>query len=173
MAKVSFTAITPIKSKDDITTKIGDKEIIVKAYLPIKDKADLVTYIIQSSFDTNGLFSPVRQAIYTTIGLLRWYTNINFTDTMMINVEKTYDAIILNGLEKVLEEIPEDEYLIINDMIDDAVVETKDYLRSFAGQVNSARSDYDETNFDLNKIAEVLQDPKQIGLVKDIMEKMG
>lgn len=173
MAKISFTSITPIKSKDDIAVKFGDKEIIVKTYLPIKDKADLTTYIIQSSFDTNGLFSPVRQAIYTTIGMLRWYTNINFTETMMVNVEKTYDAIILNKLDELLENIPEEELNAIYDMIDDAVVETKDYLRSFAGQLSSAKSDYDETEFDLTKMSEFLQDPNQLGLLKNVMEKMG
>ena len=173
MAKVSFTALTPIKSVEDKIVTFGDKEIVVKQYLSIKDKADLVTYIIQSSFDNNGLFSPVRQEIYMMIGMLRWYTNINFTDTMMINVEKTFDAIILNKLDEILEYVPEDELNIMEDMIEDAVEETKDHLRSFAGQMSMARQDYDNTNFDLEKIAETLQDPNQIGLVKEIMEKMG
>ena len=173
MAKISFTSITPIKSIEDKIVKFEDKDVVVKQYLPIKDKADLVTYVIQSAFDENGLFSPVRQEIYVTIGLLRWYTNINFTDNMMINVEKTYDSIVLNHVNNLLDEINEDEYNCIIDMIDDAVIETKDYLRSFAGQLRSARQDYDETNFDMEKIAETLQDPKQIGLVKEIMEKMG
>jgi hypothetical protein len=46
MAKVSFTSITPIKSRDDITVTLGNKEIIVKSYLPVKEKAELVDYII-------------------------------------------------------------------------------------------------------------------------------
>jgi len=173
MAKVSFTSLTPIKSVEDKIVKFEDKDIIVKQYLPIKDKADLVTYVIQSAFDENGLFSPVRQEIYSTIGLLRWYTNINFTDTMLINIEKTYDAIALNHVDHVLTDINEDEYNCIMNMIDDAVVETKDYLRSFAGQLRAVQQDYNETNFDMEKIAATLQDPKQIGLVKEIMEKMG
>ncbi len=173
MAKVSFTSITPIKSKDDIVVKFGDKDIVIKQYLPVKDKADLITYIIQSAFDENGLFSPVRQDIYTTIGLLKWYTNISFTENMMINVEKTYDSIIINNLDQLLENIDSDEYVTITNMIDDAVIETKDYLRSFAGQIRSSRESYDMTNIDVEKITEALQDPTQIGLVKDIMEKMG
>ncbi len=173
MAKISFTSITPIKSIEDKVVKFEDKDIIVKQYLPIKDKADLVTYIIQSAFDNNGLFSPVRQEIYVTIGLLRWYTNINFTDSMLINIEKTYDAIVLNHLNSILLNIDSDEYNNIINMINDAVLETKDYLRSFAGQIRSTKQDYESTNFDMEKIMETLQDPKQIGLVKEIMEKMG
>lgn len=173
MAKVSFTSLTPIKSIEDKVVKFNDKEIVVKQYLPIKDKADLVTYIIQSAFDDNGLFSPVRQRIYETVGKLRWYTNINFTDTMNTNIEKTYDSIILNQLKRILDEIPEDEHIEICDMIDEAVTETKDYLRSFAGQLRATTNDYEATNFNLDKIAETLQDPEQLGLVKNIMEKMG
>lgn len=173
MAKVSFTSITPIKSKDDITVKFGDKEIVVKQYLPIKEKADLVDYVIQSSFDINALFSPLRQEIYITIGMLKWYTNINFTDTMMQNVEKTYDAIILNKIDTLLENIPKEEYDTIYNMINNAVLETKDYARSFAGQVRAMNDDYNETAFDVEKIASTLQDPNQLGLVKDIMNKMG
>ena len=173
MAKVSFTSITPIKSKDDITVKFGDKEIVVKQYLPIKEKADLVDYVIQSSFDINALFSPLRQEIYITIGMLKWYTNINFTDTMMQNVEKTYDAIILNKIDTLLENIPKEEYDTIYNMINNAVLETKDYARSFAGQVRAMNDDYNETAFDVEKIASTLQDQNQLGLVKDIMNKMG
>lgn len=173
MAKVSFNSITPIKSKDDIVVQFGDKDIVVKQYLPIHDKADLVDYIIQSSFDTNGLFSPIRLDIYRTIGLLRWYTNINFTDTMIKQIEKTYDAIILNGLKTLLNTIDTAEYETIITMINDAVIETKDYLRSFAGQLQRTNQDYNIMNMDMEKISETLQDPQQIGFLREVMEKMG
>lgn len=174
MAKVSFTSITPIKSKKDIIVELeNDKFIAVKQYLSIKEKAELVDYIIQSSFDVNGLFSPIRQDIYTTIGMLRWYTNISFTELMLVNVEKTYDSIVLNDLKKILDNIPEEELSCIKTMISDAVIETKDYIRSFAGQLRATREDYNETEFNMEKIAETLQDKDQLGLVKEIMDKMG
>ena len=173
MAKVSFTHITPIKEIEDKKVILGDKEIIIKQYLPIKDKAELVDYIIQSSFDSQGLFSPIRQSIYTIIGMLKWYTNINFTDTMMQNIEKTYDAIVLNHLDNILENIDEDERNIISQMIQDAIIETKDYIRSFAGQLRATQSDYDETKIDLDAMAKELEDPDKIGFLKNLMEKMG
>lgn len=173
MAKVSFTALTPIKGKEDKIIKFEDKNIVVKQYLPIKEKAELVDYVIQLSFDDKGLFSPLRQRIYKTVGFLKWYTDINFTDTMLINIEKTYDAILLNGLSEILDEINDEEYNLMNAIIDEAIVETKDYIRSFAGQLNATKRDYDETNFDMEKIKETLQDPTQIGFVKEVMEKMG
>lgn len=173
MAKVSFAQITPIKEIEDKVVQFKGKDVVIKQYLPIKDKADLVDYVIQSSFDAQGLFSPVRQVIYMTIGLLRWYTNINFTITILENIEKTYDSIVLNGLEELINNIQEIELNTIKKMINDAIVETKSYIQSFAGQVKMTSSDYDETKLDLEEITQTLEDPKQIGFVKELMEKMG
>jgi hypothetical protein len=78
---------------------------------------------------------------------------------MLENIEKTYDTIILNNILVVIENIPKEEYKAINSMIVDAVIETKDYLRSFAGQLQSTTQDFNQTNFDVEKIASVLQDP--------------
>lgn len=173
MAKVSFTHITPVKDIEDKKITFNDKEVIIKQYLPIKEKAELVDYVVQSSFDAQGLFSPIRQNIYTTLGLLKWYTNINFTDTMMQNIEKTYDLIIINHIGDILADIDEEERINIQKMIIDAINEAKDYIRSFAGQLQSVQNDYDETKFDLEEITKSLEDPNKIGFVKELMEKMG
>lgn len=173
MAKVSFTQITPIKEQDDKIVKFENKDIVVKQYLSIKDKADLVDYIVQSGFDNTGLFSPVRQEIYQTIGMLRWYTNINFTDTMLLNIEKTYDAIVLNNIKNILTNIPEKELNTIETMINDSIAEVKEYIRSFAGQLRATQNDYDATKLDLEEISKSLEDPEKIGFVKELMEKMG
>lgn len=173
MAKVSFTSLTPIKGIEDKSVMVGDKNIVIKQYLPIKDKADLVTYIIQSAFDENGLFSPVRLAVYKTIGLLQWYTNIGFTNTMLLNIEKTYDSIIINHLDTLIQEIDTSEYDCISNMITDAIIETKDYARSFAGQLRYVKEDYDETNLDLDKVMGQLQDQGQFDILKNVLTKMG
>lgn len=174
MAKVGFTTLINIKSIEDKNVTINGKEVVVKQYLPVSEKAELLDYVIQSSFDTNGLLSPIRYNLYYKIGILRWYTNISFTEAMLQNIEKTYDAIVINGLyEDIIKYIPEKELQNIKDMISWACGITGDYISSFAGQLRATQTDYNNTTFDLEKIAETLQDPKQIGLVKELMEKMG
>lgn len=174
MAKVSFTSLTPIKKVEDKIIKIEDKDIIVKQYLPVAEKAELIDYVIQSAFDQNGLLSPLRYELYFTIGLLRWYTNINFTETMLQNVEKIYDSIVYNKLDQVIKTaIPETELQQIEKMLLWAIEIVQAYSGSFAGQLRAAKMDYDDTSFDLEKIASTLQDPQQLGLVKELMTKMG
>jgi len=46
MAKVSFTHITPVKDIEDKKITFNDKEVIIKQYLPIKEKAELVDYVV-------------------------------------------------------------------------------------------------------------------------------
>lgn len=169
---VGFTKITPLKKIEDKIIKINEQEVIIKQYLSIKDKADLVNYIVQSSFDEKGLLSPLRQDIYTQLGILRWYTNINFTETMLKEIEKTYDLICINNLYKqVIDNI--DEGLIILDLINRALRETFNHITSFAGQLQYAKTDYENLNFDMKQIEKTLQDPNQVGFLKEVMEKMG
>ena len=167
-----FTKITPIKRGESIIVQINGEEIIIKQYLSIKDKADLVNYIVQSTFDEKGFISPLRQDIYTQIGILRWYTNINFTDNMLKDIEKTYDLICLNQLyTQVIKSIP--EYDIILDLINRSIQATFNHINSFAGQLQYAKTDYQNLNFDMETIEKTLQDPNQIGFLKEVMEKMG
>lgn len=174
MAKIGFTSLTPIKSVEDKIVKIEDKEIVVKQYLSIKDKADLLDYVIQSTFDNDGLLSPLRYNLYFTIGLLRWYTNINFTETMLQNVEKTYDSIVINQLdEHIKAAIPEKELQTIESLLNEALISIRAYTDSFAGQLRAVRTDYDMTELDLEKITNTIQDPAQLAFVKELLTKMG
>jgi len=171
---VGLTKITPIKKKDPITVNINEQDIIIKQYLPIKDKADLITYVVQSSFNENGLLNPLREKIYTVIGILKWYTNINFTDTMLKEIEKTYDLIILNNIySQVINNIDEIEIEMIKCWIKEAINSTFTHINSFAGQLQYAKTDYQNLNFDMEEMEKTLQDPNQIGFLKEVMEKMG
>lgn len=171
---VGLTKITPIKKKDPITVNINEQDIIIKQYLSIKDKADLITYVVQSSFNENGSLNPLREKIYTVIGILKWYTNINFTDTMLKEIEKTYDLIILNNIySQVINNIDEIEIEIIKCWIIEAINSTFTHINSFAGQLQYAKTDYQNLNFDMKEMEKTLQDPNQIGFLKEVMEKMG
>lgn len=174
MAKVSFNSLITVKTVEDVTIDINGKKISVKQYLPIKAKTEMLDTIIQSSFDDKGIFSPLRYKIYYLFGLIQYYTNINITDTMLKDIEKTYDLFILNNIEQaVLAAIPESEKQVIEIMSTDAITAIINYSNSFAGQIAVVARDYKNTNFDLEKISQTLSDPSQIGFLKELMTKMG
>ena len=174
MAKISFNKLTPIKSVEPTTITIGENEIIVERYLPMADKAAFVERVLNVVIDDTGFINPMRLDVMFHIELIKTYTNISITEKMMENPSKVYDLLILNNvLSAVLEAIPEEEYEDLIDNITECAKHTVDYLNSFAGMIKNITTNYDTTKMNVEEIMNTLGDPNQVGLVKDILDKIG
>ena len=80
MAKVSLTKLG-LKVNQDIKNIEFNKQIIeVKQYLPINEKLELISSVINSAADENNFSNPVKENVFLTLEILYHYTNINFTD---------------------------------------------------------------------------------------------
>lgn len=174
MAKVSLSKIAPVKSVDPITIMIGESEVTIEQYLPINEKLALVERVLNATIDDTGFLNPVRLEVYMNLETIKTYTNISITDKMMENAPKTYDLLVLNGiLEMVIGNIPEDEYNNLYDTIEDCVEHTVQYLNSFVGMMKTVTADYDATKMNVEDIMNTLDQPDKVGLVKDILDKIG
>ena len=92
----------------------------------------------------------------------------------MENPSKVYDLLALNNiLSSVLEVIPEEEYEDLMNDVGECAKHTVDYLNSFAGMIKNITTNYDSTKMNVEEIISTLGDPNQIGLVKDILDKIG
>ena len=174
MAKVSLNKITPIKKVDPITLQIGDSEIIVQQYLPIETKMAMMQDVLNAVIDDTGHINPVRMEVFFNVYLLKYYTNISITDTMLGDPSKTYDLLIINDvLDTIIAQIPETEYADVFDFIVEASENVITYNNSVLGILRNIAADYKNTEIDIDKIGQALNDPKQLTLVKNILEKMG
>ena len=174
MAKVSLNSITPIKKVDSVKIKIGEQEIEVLQYLPINDKLALAERVLNMTLDDTGFLNPVRLEVYTYLEIIRTYTNISITDKMMENAPKTYDLLEMNNiLISIVNAIPEEEYNALIGMIEDSAEHTVKYLTSFVGMMKTVSQDYDATKINVDEIMNTLDNPEKIGLVKDILDKIG
>lgn len=174
MAKVSLNSITPIKKVDSVKIKIGEQEIEVLQYLPINDKLALAERVLNMTLDDTGFLNPVRLEVYTYLEIIRTYTNISITDKMMENAPKTYDLLEMNNiLVSIVNAIPEEEYNALIGMIEDSAEHTVKYLTSFVGMMKTVSQDYDATKMNVDEIMNTLDNPEKIGLVKDILDKIG
>lgn len=174
MAKVSLNSITPIKKIDSVKIKIGEQEVEVLQYLPINDKLALAERVLNMTLDDTGFLNPVRLEVYTYLEIIRTYTNISITDKMMENAPKTYDLLEMNNiLVEVVNAIPEEEYNALIGMIEDSAEHTVKYLTSFVGMMKTVSQDYDATKMNVDEIMNTLDNPEKIGLVKDILDKIG
>jgi hypothetical protein len=103
MAKIAYSKLD-LKVNDDITiiSHVTSKdemiEFEVKKYLPIEEKMEMISRIINLSVDDNGFYNPVRLQIYTTIETVFAYTNLNFTTKQKENLFKLYDQLISSGI---------------------------------------------------------------------------
>ena len=174
MAKVSLNKITPIKKVDPITLQLGDSEIIVQQYLPIETKMAMMQDVLNAVIDETGHINPVRMEVFFNVYLLKYYTNISITDTMLGDPSKTYDLLIINDvLDAIIAQIPETEYADVFDFIVEASENVITYNNSVLGILRNVAADYKNTEIDIDKIGQALNDPNQLTLVKNILEKMG
>ena len=101
-------------------------------------------------------------------------TNINITEKMMENAPKTYDSFMINGvIDKIIEAIPEDEYNAVFNAIEECAEHAIKFLNSFVGMMRTVTNDYNATKMNVDEIVNSLNDPDKIGLVKDVLEKLG
>ena len=67
MAKVSFTKLGLTKNSDVSILEWGDQKIEVKDYLPMNEKLELVSTIVNNSIDDNGYYNPMRVKLYMAL----------------------------------------------------------------------------------------------------------
>jgi hypothetical protein len=81
MAKIAFSKLNKIKSLPAITKNYGEIDIEIEQYLPLSEKVDLMTRVIeQSGNGEEGFFNIVKLDAYYIIEMIRGYTNISFTE---------------------------------------------------------------------------------------------
>ena len=66
----------------------------VKHYLPVQEKLDLVSRIINNSVDDNGFYNPMRVKLYMVLEITYAYTNLSFTEKMKEHPFKLYDILV-------------------------------------------------------------------------------
>ena len=174
MAKISLNKLTPIKSIEPTTITIGETDITVEQYLPMTEKAAFVERVLNTVIDDTGFVNPMRLDVMFHLELVKAYTNISITEKMMENPAKTYDLLIMNGLlAAILEAIPNDEYEDLMNDVDECACHTVNYLNSFAGMMKNITENYGTTKMNVEEIMKTLDDPEKVGLVKDILDKIG
>lgn len=175
MAKVSFTKLGLKKNEDVEIVEWNEQKIEVKQYLPIEDKLDLVTKIINDSIDTNNFYNPAKIYIFTILNTILYYTNINLTEKQKEDVAKTYDLLVSSGLSvKIFEQINPYEYNQIKSWVLETVQSIYSYAQSVLGISETVNNDYKDADFNAEQIQNKLtNNPEELKLLKDILDRLG
>ena len=174
MAKVSFTKLG-LKKKEEIKNiTINNQVIEVKQYLPISDKINIITNVIENSADDNNFANPVKVEVFANLEIMYAYTNISFTDKQKEDPTKLYDLLEENGIiAEVIAAIPENEYALLLGWIDETIEAFYTYRNSVMGIMEQISTDYSNLSLDATEIQQKLADPQNLELLKNVMTKLG
>ena len=174
MAKVSLTKLGLKVNQDIATIDFNEQTIEVKQYLPINDKLELISNVINASHDDNNFANPVKVSVFTTLEIMYAYTNINFTDKQKEDPTKLYDMLISSGLvAAVVDAIPETEYHEVLCGVTDSSDAIYTYRNSIMGILDNISTDYSNLNLDASEIHKNLADPNNMALLKQILTQLG
>ena len=174
MSRIPFTKLG-LKKKEEIKNiTINDQVIEVKQYLPINDKINIITNVIENSADDNNFANPVKVEVFANLEIMYAYTNISFTDKQKGDPTKLYDLLEENGIiAEVIAAIPENEYALLLGWIDETIEAFYTYRNSVMGIMEQISEDYSNLSLDATEIQQKLADPQNLELLKSIMTKLG
>ena len=175
MAKVNFTKLNKIKSLPVKEISIDDQKVLVEQDLPLEEKVNLITSVIeQSGNGEEGFFNIVKLEAYYIIEMLKAYTNISFTEKQLEDTTKLYDAIRLNDVWAAVEDaIPENEREYIWNNTLAMAREVTTYNNSVLGVLKAISSDREALNFDITELVDKIKDPEALATLKGLLGQTG
>lgn len=174
MAQVSFAKLAPKASTEIVTIKFNEQEIEIKQYLPIDQKLEGLTNILNSCADDMGYYNPAKVDVFITLETVFRYTNIKFTDKQKEDPKKLYDQFISSGLYKQIQEaLPEDERYWFKGYVQGSMDQIYKYRDSVYGILDALKTDYSDLELDINKLRERLADTADLNTIKEVLDKLG
>ena len=177
MAKIAFSKLGLTKDKLDEfqTVEFNDQTVEVKQYLPIAEKAELISRVLNSSVDDDaGYYNNLKLDMWLALEIVYAYSNINFTEKQKSDPMKLYDLLSSNKLlNLIIGLVPESEFYYLTKVTHELATAIYTYRNSALGILDSIGRDYSNLNLDATEIQKKLADPENLTLLKNIVEKLG
>lgn len=169
MAKISFNKLGLKMNQEVKTIQFNEQNIEIKQYLPIGEKLDLISNVINNSADDNGFSNPVKIHIFTVLEVINFYTNITFTDKQKEDVKKLYDLFKSSGLmTEIINTIPASEYQEICDSIIKSIDSIYSYRNSVMGILDTISTDYGNLSLNADMITDKLLNDNNLSTLKSL-----
>lgn len=175
MAKVPFTKLKCKINTNEIPVQIGDETIAVKQYLPIQEKLALIGRVIEQAHEQDKNYSnPVKIGVFIDMEIIFAYTNISFTDKQKEDISKLYDMLYSSKImEDIISQIPVEELKVIIEGVEKTTKSVYSYQNSVLGILDTLKTDYSNLDLNATEISSKLTNPETLGLVKDVLTKLG
>ena len=175
MAKVPYTKLGLKTNQEIKTIEYNDQVIEIKQYLPIQEKLQLIGRVIEFAHEQDQNYSnPVKVKVILLLETIFTYTNITFTEKQKEDLAKLYDAFCDSGLLKeIFKNIPEAELIVLEEGVNDTIDAVYKYQNSILGVLDTIKTDYNNLSLDTEEFKEVLGNPSNLAMLKDVLTKLG
>lgn len=177
MAKIAFSKLGLTKDKLDEfqTVEFNDQTVEVKQYLPIAEKAELISKVLNNSVDDDaGYYNNLKLDMWLALEIVYAYSNISFTEKQKSDPMKLYDLLSSNKLlNLIIGLVPESEFYYLTKVTHELATAIYTYRNSTLGILDSIGRDYSNLNLDATEIQKKLADPENLTLLKNVVEKLG
>lgn len=168
---VSTIAVTP----REVVIKFNGEDFAIKTYLPIVEKIDLITEVLNNAFGEDNYPNYFKSEIYFTLKVVEYYTELRFEDEN--NIFDNYDFLVHSGLwDKITDVIPSSELAFLNGCRQRTIEDIYTYNNSAMGILDAIAHRKDDLNVDMKKLEEIkasVSDVKELALLKDVVTKLG
>ena len=180
MANVAFSKLGLKKNQDEkdvfIVGKDGEQiSINVKQYLPISEKLEIVTNVINACVreDTNYM-NPIEVDMWFDLEVIFRYTNLSFTEKQKEEIDKLYDLLCGNGvIAAVRAAMCSEEFNELQDGLRRTVSALYAYRNSAVGILETISTDYKNLDYDVTQLQAKLADPDNMNLLRNVLTKLG
>lgn len=177
MAKISYTKLGINKEELNKiqTVEYNGQTIEVKQYLPVIEKSELITRVLNNSVDeNNGYYNLLKMDMYLALEIVYAYSNISFTEKQKEDSAKLYDMLNASRvLNLIIGLVPEGEFYYLNKTVHEMANNIVAYRNSAMGVMERITTDYSNLDLDASTIQKELADPNNMTLLKDILTKLG
>lgn len=177
MAKISYNKLGI--TKDELnkvqTVEYNDQTIEVKQYLPIAEKSELITRVLNNSVDENtGYYNLLKLDMNLGLEIVYAYSNISFTEKQKEDPMKLYDMLNASKvLNLIIGLVPDGEFYYLNKTTHEMANNIVLYRNSAMGIMEAISADYSNLDLDATDIQKKLNDPDNMALLKDVLTKLG
>lgn len=174
MEKILFETLNLVSNDDVVNYVWQGIEIEIKGYLPFAEKLQVVSNIVNNSYDGNDFYNPMRIELYTALEVVSAYTNLDISKEYLEDAFKLYDTLIGTGLyDSIREVIPMKELSFIWNNVQATIDSVYKYKNSALGILENIKAGYEGMNLDASEIQQKLADPDNMELLKTILTKLG
>ena len=172
--KPTFAKLKLARNNSVKVVTFNDIEVEVKQYLPINEKLQLISNVINAAADENNFSNPIKEDLFGTLEIIYAYTNLGFTEKQKEDPAKLYDDMISSGFaDAIIKEIPSEEYNTIVNGINECTKAIYTYRNSLLGILEATVADYGNLELDATDLQSKMADPNNMTLLKDVLTKLG